>query len=78
MVSKYSPYRAVVTLLLDNIYQIADAAEEEDEKITVIVPQFMTHGLLASILHNHTGLFIRESLLKKGYPYNLDNNDYVD
>ncbi|QHI73524.1 APC family permease [Aminipila terrae] len=84
LISKYSPYRAVVTPLLDNIYQIADAAEEEDEKITVIVPQFMTHEPWGSVLHNHTALFIRESLLKKGniivatYPYNLDKSDYAD
>ncbi|MHC1722656.1 MAG: APC family permease [Aminipila sp.] len=84
LICKYSPYRAVVTPLLDNIYQIADVANEEEEKITVIVPQFMTHGILGSILHNHTGLFIRESLLKKGnivvstYPFNLDSEDYKD
>ncbi|QIB70666.1 APC family permease [Aminipila butyrica] len=80
LISKYSPYRAVVTPLLENIYQIADEAGDK-EKLTVIVPQFMTKEPWSGLLHNHTGLFIRESLLKKGniivatYPYNLDQEE---
>ncbi len=83
LISRYSPYRAVVTPLLDYIYKIADESGE-DEKITVIVPQFMTHEPWGGLLHNHTGLFIRESLLKKGsiivatYPYNLDSGEYEE
>lgn len=63
LVSKYSPFRAVVTPLLKNIELIADSASP-DEKITVIVPQFVTKGRLGEVLHNHTSLFIRETLLK--------------
>ena len=76
LVSKYSPYRAVVTPLLNNIELIANSAAE-NEKITVIVPQFITNERFGEILHNHTSFFIRETLLKNDniivstYPYHL-------
>jgi amino acid transporter len=81
LVSKYSPYRAVVTPLLKNIELIANSAGK-DEKITVIVPQFVTNERFGEILHNHTSFFIRETLLKNDniivstFPYHLgDEND---
>jgi amino acid transporter len=80
LVSKYSPFRAVVTPLLKNIELIANSASE-DEKITVIVPQFITKGRLGEVLHNHTSLFIRETLLKNNniivstFPYHLLDED---
>ncbi|WP_459477238.1 APC family permease [Clostridium saccharoperbutylacetonicum] len=76
LVSKYSPFRAVVTPLLKNIELIANSAAE-DEKITVIVPQFITHEKYGEVLHNHTSFFIRETLLKNDniivstFPYHL-------
>lgn len=76
LVSKYSPYRAVVTPLLKNIELIANSAAN-DEKITVIVPQFVTNEHFGEVLHNHTSFFIRETLLKKDniivstFPYHL-------
>lgn len=76
LVSKYSPYRAVITPLLKNIELIANSAID-NEKITVIVPQFVTHSRSSEILHNHTSFFIRESLLKNDniivstFPYHL-------
>ena len=80
LVSKYSPFRAVVTPLLKNIELIANSASA-DEKITVIVPQFITKGRLGEVLHNHTSLFIRETLLKNNniivstFPYHLLDED---
>jgi len=79
LISKYSQYRAVVTPLLDNIELIAD-----EEKLTVILPQFVTSEPWSGILHNHTSLFVRETLLKKSniivatYPYHLNNSDDPD
>jgi amino acid transporter len=76
LVAKYSPYRAIITPLLSYINQIADAANE-NERVTVIVPQFITHQWWGEILHNHTSLIIRESLLRNknivisSFPYHL-------
>lgn len=80
LVSKYSPYRAVVTPLIDNINAIVKATSS-DEKVTVIVPQFVTHEWWGEILHNHTSFFIRETLLRtknvtvSTYPYHLQYKD---
>jgi hypothetical protein len=80
LVSKYSPFRAVVTPLLKNIELIANSASP-DEKITVIVPQFITHERFGEVLHNHTSFFIRETLLKNDniivstFPYHLSDEE---
>ena len=55
--------------------------QAKDEKITVIVPQFVTHERLGEVLHNHTSFFIRETLLKNDniivstFPYHLVDED---
>jgi amino acid transporter len=80
LISKYSPYRAVVTPIINYIDQISKATIES-EKITVVLPEFETHEKWGSILHNHTGFFLRESLLKKDkiivttFPYILPDID---
>ncbi|AJH01130.1 amino acid permease [Clostridium beijerinckii] len=80
LVTKYSPYRAVVTPLLKNIELIANSTAK-DEKITVVVPQFVTNERFGEVLHNHTSFFIRETLLKNDniivstYPYHLLDED---
>ncbi|HEX9026189.1 MAG TPA: APC family permease [Clostridium sp.] len=80
LVAKYSPFRAIVTPLLSNIELIANA-KAKDEKITVIVPQFVTYGNWGKALHNHTSFFIRETLLKNNniivstFPYHLVDED---
>ena len=80
LVSKYSPYRAVVNPLLHNIEIIANSTTG-DEKVTVIVPQFVTKVKYGEALHNHTSFFIRETLLKKDniivstFPYHLIDED---
>lgn len=80
LVSKYSPFRAVVNPLLNYIKQIADATAK-DEKITVIVPEFISHDRWGQVLHNHTGFLIRESLLNhqniivSTFPYDLTSED---
>jgi amino acid transporter len=80
LITKYSPYRAVVTPLLKYISLIA-ASTEDGERVTVIVPQFMTDERWGNILHNHTGFFIRETLLKNDkvivatYPYHLSDGE---
>jgi amino acid transporter len=80
LVAKYSTYRTVITPLLHYINIIADATAE-NEKITVMLPQFITHEGLGEILHNHTGFILRESLLRSKnvvvstYPYHLEDTD---
>lgn len=77
LVTKYSPYRQVIAPLIEYTKVIANASTD-DEKVTVILPQFMIEGKCGNILHNHTGFFIRESLLKNRniivstFPYHLD------
>ncbi|MBK1809796.1 APC family permease [Clostridium sp. YIM B02505] len=77
LVAKYSPYRAILNPLIDNIQLIADAAGE-DEKITVILPEFISHEKRGEVLHNHTSLILRETLLRNHnivvstYPYHLE------
>jgi len=83
LVAKYSPFRTIVTPLIKNIELIANSASE-DERITVIVPQFVTKGRLGEVLHNHTSLFIRETILKNNniivstFPYHLVDEDVCD
>lgn len=77
LIAKYSPYRAVITPLLQYIDDIANAAGE-NERITVLLPQFITHEWWGAILHNQTSFFIRESLLMHKnmiiatYPYHIE------
>lgn len=76
LVSKYSPYRAVVTPLIQYIEIIAHAAAS-NEKVTVVLPQFVTHEWWGELLHNHTSFFLRETLLRNenieitSYPYHI-------
>ncbi|MDT8719501.1 APC family permease [Clostridium sp. 19966] len=76
LVAKYSPYRAVINPLISYIDAIADAAAE-NEKITVLLPQFITHKWYGQILHNHTSFIIRETMLRhenvviSTFPYHL-------
>lgn len=83
LVAKYSQYRAVVTPILNYIEQMAKAVGE-NEKITVILPEFESHEWWGSFLHNHTGFFLRETLLRKysitvsTYPYHLTEADVCE
>lgn len=76
LVAKYSPYRAIVTPLLHYIADIVKYSGE-DEKITIVLPQFITHEWWGQLLHNHTSFFLRETLLKNknvvisSYPYHV-------
>ncbi|AYD41174.1 APC family permease [Clostridium fermenticellae] len=80
LVTKYSPFRAVVTPLLNYIEVVANMANE-NEKITVVVPQFVTHEKFGEILHNHTSFLIRETLLRNDnimvstFPYHLSDEN---
>jgi hypothetical protein len=77
LIAKYSTYRAVITPLIQYIDDISKAAGE-NEKITVLLPQFITHEWYGGILHNQTSFFIRESLLMHKniiiatYPYHIE------
>ncbi|OPJ59114.1 APC family permease [Clostridium oryzae] len=77
LICKYSSYRSIVGPLVATIGSIVKASSE-DEKVTVIIPEFITHQLLGGLLHNHTGFVLRESLLKYNnviiatYPYHFN------
>ena len=77
LISKYSPYRAIINPLVKYIAAIADEKALGDDKVTVVVPQFITHGHWGNILHNHTGFILHETLLQNDkvvvstYPYHL-------
>ncbi|MDP4146539.1 MAG: APC family permease [Bacillota bacterium] len=79
LIAKYSPYRAVVTPLLNYITQIAQAAGK-NERITVILPEFVTHERFGEVLHNHTSFFLRENLVRHSniivstFPYHLTDD----
>ena len=76
LLAEYSPYREVMNPLVKYISMLVAAAEQH-ERVTVIVPQFITHGTFDGILHNHTGFLLHEALLKNDnivvatYPYHL-------
>jgi hypothetical protein len=63
LVTKYSPYRAVIGPLIRYINEIANATAE-DEKITVVLPEFESDDPWGQVLHNHTSFLIRETLLR--------------
>ncbi|OPJ60855.1 APC family permease [Clostridium oryzae] len=77
LVSKYSSYRAIVGPLISYIGAIVKASSDS-EKITVVLPEFITHQWLGGLLHNHTGFVLREALLKYNnvviatYPYHFN------
>jgi amino acid transporter len=82
LVTKYSTYRTIITPLIDYINVIADTTDK-NEKVTVMLPQFVTHNNLGEVLHNHTGFIIREKLLQSEnivvstYPYHLKDTSTI-
>lgn len=80
LVAKYSPYRAIVTPLLKYISDIVNAVGDNG-KVTIVLPEFIVHEWWEQILHNHTSLFIRETLLRNEnvviatHPYHLGEKD---
>ncbi|HRK01124.1 MAG TPA: APC family permease [Oligoflexia bacterium] len=58
-----SPYRSVVTPLLRYIDEVEDS--NQDDMITVIIPEFVTAKWWQQFLHNQTALIIRAALLFK-------------
>lgn len=64
LVAKYSKYRAVITPLLKYITDISRAAGP-GEKVTVVLSEFITQKWWGKLLHNHSSLFLRESMLSK-------------
>ncbi len=60
-----SPYRSIIQPILEHIDKLQ--AEEKDQLITVVLPEFVPAKWWHQILHNQTALLIRGALLfKKG------------
>ena len=76
LVTEYSPYRAIMTPLISYIDKIAKAAGD-DEKITLLLSQFIVNEWWGSMLHNHTSFLLRETILHNEniivstYPYHF-------
>lgn len=64
LVTKYSKYRAVITPLIKYITDISRAAGD-NEKVTIVLSEFITHKWWGKLLHNHSSLFLRQSILYK-------------
>jgi len=82
LVIKRSPYRKIVTPLMEYI----DSAEYNYQKgdiITVVMPQFRPSKRWQRILHNQTQLFIQRKLIRKHHiaivtiPFQLGDDDAV-
>ncbi len=58
-----SPYRSVITPLLDYVDEIC--RKDHEEMITVLVPEFVTSKWWTRLLHNQTAIFIRAALAFK-------------
>ncbi len=58
-----SPYRSVITPLLEYLDDIEQSTHRE--VITVIIPEFVTVKWWHQVLHNHTAFLIRAALLLK-------------
>lgn len=76
LVTKYSPYRAILTPLLKYIDLISQSAGE-NEKITLLLSQFIVKEWWGGLLHNHTSFLLRETILHNEnivvstYPYHF-------
>jgi hypothetical protein len=56
-----SPYRSLLEPLLEYIDSVD--AERDDDVVTVVVPEFVTHKGWTKLLHGQTGLFLKWALL---------------
>lgn len=63
LIIKQSPYRSIVEPLISYINSEEHPSTCSDI-VTVLIPQFIVNAWWGSILHNHTALFIKNSLLK--------------
>ncbi|MBW9158559.1 MULTISPECIES: APC family permease [Clostridium] len=63
LVIKNSPYRSIVGPLISYINSEEHPSTCSDI-VTVLIPQFIVSAWWGNILHNHTALFIKNSLLK--------------
>jgi hypothetical protein len=79
LVSLPSPYRSIITPLLDYLNQL-EAERQPNDVITVILPQFVPARWWENLLHNQAAWMIRLALLfRKGFividvPYHLTSS----
>jgi amino acid transporter len=71
-----SPYRELTRPLIEFIEQVD--REDPNDIVTVLVPEFITHRWWHYLLHQQTGMILREALIHRkrwivtGVPYHLD------
>jgi hypothetical protein len=56
-----SPYRSVITPLIDHVKQLRK--DHPEDFITILIPEFVTAKWYHQFLHNQTGLFLRAALV---------------
>ena len=59
-----SPYRELLEPLLDYINEV-DTARQPGEKMTVVVPQFVSRHWWTGLLHAHTATWLRLALITR-------------
>ncbi|KAB7669396.1 APC family permease [Bacillus sp. B1-b2] len=65
LVTLYSPYRSLIRPLRRFINVIEEKAAEQDYRVTVIIPQFITKKNWHNMLHNQSSLLLKAHLLYK-------------
>ena len=80
LVIRNSPYRDVIHPLIDYI-DSEECPTTCNDLVTLVIPQFVVSAWWGNILHNHTALALKSSLLKKRniavitVPYIIDHHD---
>ncbi|HBF37110.1 MAG TPA: amino acid permease [Firmicutes bacterium] len=64
LIVKYSPYRKVVSPLIEFIESYEEHSYQPGDMITVVLPQFSVNAWWQVFLHNQSRLFITRNLLK--------------
>ena len=64
LVVLHSPYREFIEPLLEYIDQMAETIQQ-NEVITIVVPQFVTKSYWGRFLHTRTAEMIRRALLNR-------------
>ena len=57
-----SPYRSIISPLMDYVDRIDDASRH-DEKLTIVLPQFMPAKWWHNLVHNQTAMLVRLAFL---------------
>jgi amino acid transporter len=63
LVIREAPYRNILEKLMEYI-ESEDFPGEATDMVTIVIPQFIVSAWWGNVLHNHTALFLKNTLLK--------------